>query len=78
MYGQHPITADTMLTAAYRFHDDFPTILKEMNKVHLSVKKNLIKAQERQQFYVDQRRQDLVLKTNDQVMVKADDYRGVY
>lgn len=77
VYGQHPITADTMLTAAYRFHDNFPTILKEMNKVHHIVKKNLVKAQQRQQFYVDQRRQDFKLKTNDQVMVKADDYRGV-
>ena len=71
------ITADTMIAAAYRFHEDFPAIVRNMHKTHIEVKKNLKKAQERQQHYADKSREALILNENDQVMVKAEDYKGV-
>ena len=77
VYGQHPVTADTMITAAYRFHDDFPAIVRNMHKTHIEVKKNLKKAQDRQKHYADKGREALILSENDQVMVKAEDYKGV-
>ena len=66
-----------MITAAYRFHSDFPTILKSMNKTYQNARKDLIKAQERQQWYADRKQQELLLKEGDQVMLKSDDYHSV-
>ena len=76
-YGYHPISPTNMITAAYRFHAEFPTILKDMNKAYRIAEKNLSKAQERQQFYADQHRQALLLKEGDQVMLKSEDYQSL-